>query len=136
MNRVVYDCIDPSPHSEPISVPEGDLPPYYIATTEEDVTLFFESRFESGNLRRAVQVYDYEYDLILKPDYNTKGNTQWYYFSVSNTRQGRTYRFNIINMMKPDSLYNEGMKPLMYSVADATRYKRGWVRCAQDICYY
>lgn len=75
MNRVVYDCVDPSPHSEPISVPEGDLPPYYIATTEEDATLIFESRFESGNLRRAVQVYEYEYDLILKPDYNTKGNT-------------------------------------------------------------
>ena len=75
MNRVVYDCVDPAPHSETIPVAEGDLPPYYIATTEEDATLIFESRFESGNLRRAVQVYDYEYDLILKPDYNTKGNT-------------------------------------------------------------
>jgi hypothetical protein len=119
MNRVVYDCIDPSPHSEPIDVPEGHFPPYYIATSEEDATLVFESRFESGNLRRAVQVYEYEYDLILKPDYNTRGNTQWYYFNITNTRAGRLYRFNLINMMKPDSLYNNGMKPLMYSDTDA-----------------
>jgi hypothetical protein len=74
-------------------------------------------------------VYEFEYDLILKPDYNTRGNTQWYFFSVSNTRAGRLYRFNIINMMKPDSLYNYGMKPLVYSVNDARRYRRGWVRC-------
>lgn len=55
----------------------------------------------------------YEYDLLLKYDYNTKANTQWYYFSVSNTREGKTYRFNIVNMMKPDSLYNYGMRPLL-----------------------
>jgi len=27
----------------------------------DDRTLFFESRFESGNLRRAVQAYEFEY---------------------------------------------------------------------------
>ena len=75
MNRVVYDCIDPSPHSTTMELPEGELAPYYIPTTEEDCTLVFESRYESGNLRRAVQVYEFEYDLILKPDYNTRGNT-------------------------------------------------------------
>ena len=42
---------------------------------------------ESGNLRRAVQVYPHEYDLILSPDVNTRGHTQWFYFSVSNTRR-------------------------------------------------
>jgi len=36
-----------------------------------DSTLIFESRFESGNLRRAVQVAENEYDLILKYDYGT-----------------------------------------------------------------
>ena len=53
--------------------------------------------------------------MILKPDYFTNGHTQWFYFSVSNTRKDVEYRFNIINMMKPDSLYNSGMKPLIYS---------------------
>lgn len=135
MNRVVYDCLDPAPH-QLVDPREGELAPYYLPSSAEDCTLVFESRFETGNLRRAIQVYEFEYDLILKYDYNTKGNTQWYYFSVSNTREGKTYRFNIVNMMKPDSLYNYGMRPLMYSVTDAMRYRRGWARCGQDICYY
>ena len=135
MNRVIYDSIDPSPHTHKSNI-AGILPNFYVPSSEDDCTLVFESRFESGNLRRAVQVYEFEYDLILKPDYNTRGNTQWYYFSVENTRAGKLYRFNLINMMKPDSLYNFGMKPLMYSVTDARRYRRGWVRCGQDICYY
>ena len=58
------------------------LTTYYQPKSAEDYTLVFESRFESGNLRRAIQVYEFEYDLILKPDYGTRGNTQWYYFRV------------------------------------------------------
>ena len=54
-----------------------DLPPYYHTRDPQDETLEFESRFESGNLRRAIMVYPYEYDLILKPDVNTRGHTQW-----------------------------------------------------------
>lgn len=56
-----------------------------------------------------------EYDLILQPDINTRSHTQWFYFAVSNTRAGKPYRFNIINLMKEDSLYNMGMLPLMHS---------------------
>jgi hypothetical protein len=51
------------------------LAPYYQPNFKNDHTLVFESRFESGNLRRAIQVYEFEYDLILKPDYNTRGFT-------------------------------------------------------------
>lgn len=98
--------------------------------------MVFESRFESANLRKAVQIYENEYDLILKPDFLTKNHTQWFYFRVQNTRANKTYRFNIINLLKPDSLYNHGMKPLFYSEIDAQRYARGWVRCAKDVCYY
>ena len=81
-------------------------------------------------------MYEYEYDLILKPDYNTRGYTQWYYFRVSNTKAGKQYKFNIINLMKPDSLYNHGMRPLVYSDTEARRSGRGWVRGGSDICYY
>lgn len=57
------------------------LKPYYkIKTGVVDNTLQFESRFESGNLRRAVKVSDTEYDLFLKNDYGTTGYTQWYFF--------------------------------------------------------
>ena len=44
-----------------------NLKPYHKLkdTTNPDNTLIFESRFESGNLRRAVKISDYEYDLYL-----------------------------------------------------------------------
>lgn len=47
------------------------LRPYYIKENDEDSTLIFESRFESGNLRRAVKIGEHEYNLILKYDHNT-----------------------------------------------------------------
>ena len=60
-------------------------------------------------------MYPYDYDLVLQPDINTRGHTQWYYFAVANTRAGQPYRFNVINLLKEDSLYNMGMLPLMHS---------------------
>jgi hypothetical protein len=77
MNRVIYDSIDPSPfnNAQKVQPVEGEVAPFYNLTSPEDSTLLFESRFECGNLRRAIQVYENEYDLILKPDYNTRGYT-------------------------------------------------------------
>ena len=75
MNRVVFDSIDVSPYSGEVTPPEGEVAPFYVPQSPDDNTLLFESRFECGNLRRAIQVYEYEYDLILKPDYNTRGYT-------------------------------------------------------------
>lgn len=49
--------------------------------------LKFDSNFESGNLFSAYKINDYEYDLILQNDINTKGNTQWFFFSVSSTKK-------------------------------------------------
>jgi cytosolic carboxypeptidase protein 2/3 len=51
------------------------LKPYYVKYDPSDTTLIFESRFESGNLRRAVQIGEFEYDLILKYDYGTNNYT-------------------------------------------------------------
>lgn len=164
MNRVVYDSVNESkieiPKQEekkeeakaelpvtdlsnPLNLPtslncdnNATFDNYYKPQSKNDYTLCFESRFESANLRRAIQVYEFEYDLIIKPDYLTKGNNQWFYFRMSNTLKGRTYRFNIINLLKPDSLYNHGMQPLMYSENDAANSGKGWQRVGKDICYY
>jgi hypothetical protein len=102
-----------------------------------DTTLIFESRFESGNLRRAVQIGPFEYDLILKYDYGVNNYTQWFFFKVSNTRKDVTYKFNIINLIKPESSYNQGMKPLVYSKREAD-YESGigWQRDCENICYF
>ena len=48
---------------------DGKLKPYYVCSSAEDNTLVFESRFESGNLRRSIQVYENEYDLIVAPPF-------------------------------------------------------------------
>ncbi len=64
-------------------------------------------------------MFPFEYDLILKPDVNTQGHTQWFYFSVSRMVPGIKYKFNIINLLKPDSLYNHGMQPVVFSTVNA-----------------
>ena len=146
-NRVVYDAHDASQiYEASTSAPRDaanrrytgvtDLPPVYLPEDEDDHTLVFDSRFESGNLRRAIQVYGYEYDLILRPDINTRGHTQWFYFSVGNTRKGTKYKINIINLCKDESLYQEGMLPVVYSVKDSIAYGRSWRRSGSNICYY
>lgn len=102
-----------------------------------DVTLLFESRFESGNLHRATQVGEFEYDLELKFDYGAPSQlSQWFFFRTGNTRKNIVYKFNIVNLIKPDSLYNHGMKPLVYSKKEAELKKNGWHRTGHEIKYY
>uniref|UniRef100_A0A8C9IQ46 Cytosolic carboxypeptidase 2 n=1 Tax=Piliocolobus tephrosceles TaxID=591936 RepID=A0A8C9IQ46_9PRIM len=102
----------------------------------EDNTLLFESRFESGNLQKAVRVDTYEYELTLRTDLYTNKHTQWFYFRVQNTRKDATYRFTIVNLLKPKSLYTVGMKPLLYSQMDANTRNIGWRREGNEIKYY
>ena len=113
-------------------------------------TLTFDSEFESGNLLRAVQKGDAAYDLFLRSDLHTAGHTQWFYFAVSNTHPAELVRlseqgvqvpsvrvrFNIINFTKPDSLFNIGMRPVVYSCVDASTKGIGWIRTGSDISYY
>ncbi|XP_064922444.1 cytosolic carboxypeptidase 2 isoform X7 [Columba livia] len=102
----------------------------------QDTTLIFESRFESGNLQKAVKVGPFEYVLWLRPDLYTAKHTQWFYFRVQNTRRDHLYHFTIANLAKPKSLYNEGMRPLLYSQRDAESCGIGWRRVGTDIQYY
>jgi hypothetical protein len=44
---------------------------YYNLKNTADTTLLFESRFESGNLHKATQIGEWEYDLDLKFDHGT-----------------------------------------------------------------
>uniref|UniRef100_A0A671VH69 tubulin-glutamate carboxypeptidase n=1 Tax=Sparus aurata TaxID=8175 RepID=A0A671VH69_SPAAU len=99
-------------------------------------SLKFNSQFESGNLRKAVQVRKYEYDLVLNSDVNSNHYHQWFYFEVSGMRVGTVYRFNIINCEKSNSQFNYGMQVLMYSVQEAISGRPRWVRTGADICYY
>ncbi|CAH1973715.1 unnamed protein product [Acanthoscelides obtectus] len=111
----------------------------YILSTlsfpEED-TLRFESRFESGNLAKAIMITPNYYELHLRSDMYTNRHMQWFYFKVSNVKKDFLYRFSITNCSKDSSLYSEGMRPLMYSVKDSQLHSIGWRRCGQNIAYY
>jgi hypothetical protein len=74
-----------------------EMPPIVFRQVK-DSTLFFNSRFESGNLREVERINDFEYNLYLNFDFNTLNYTQWYYFSVRNIKKGNTYKFNIMNL--------------------------------------
>eukprot|EP00035_Acanthoeca_spectabilis_P015495 m.309963 g.309963 ORF g.309963 m.309963 type:complete len:1236 (+) comp16372_c1_seq2:240-3947(+) len=97
--------------------------------------LHFESRFESGNLRQATMIHDQLYDLVLSPDINTMGHTQWFFFSVTNMKPGVPYRFNIVNLEKANSQYNFGMQPVMYSERGAEEDGLGWHRVGAKVGY-
>lgn len=74
-----------------------------------------------------LQVYSHEYDLIVRPDVNTHTHTQWFFFSVANTRKDVKYKFNIINLLKNDSMYSYGMQPVIHSeklLSQKARYSR------------
>ena len=112
------------------------MDPFYLLQDQNDKTLLFESRFECGNLCKAYRVGDNEYDLELSPDIKTRGHTQWFYFSVRNTRKGSPYIINITNFCKRGSLYSSGLRPLMFSEKRAKDKGLGWSRCGSKICYF
>lgn len=71
----------------------------YKPKDDNDTTLIFESRFESGNLLYASKVKDDEYNLISQCDTNTIGYTKWFYFRISNTRKNMRVKLNIVNQV-------------------------------------
>uniref|UniRef100_A0A663N5J2 tubulin-glutamate carboxypeptidase n=1 Tax=Athene cunicularia TaxID=194338 RepID=A0A663N5J2_ATHCN len=98
--------------------------------------LTFFSKFESGNLRKAIQVREFEYDLIMNADVNSNQHHQWFYFEVRDMKLAVPYRFNIINCEKFNSQFNYGMQLVMYSVKEALQGRPRWLRAGHDICYY
>uniref|UniRef100_A0A8D3DVH8 tubulin-glutamate carboxypeptidase n=1 Tax=Scophthalmus maximus TaxID=52904 RepID=A0A8D3DVH8_SCOMX len=99
-------------------------------------SLRFFSNFECGNLRKAVQIRRYEYDLILNADTNCSQHAQWFYFEVSNMVADVPYRFNVINCEKSNSQFNYGMQPVLFSVREALEGRPHWVRTGTEICYF
>ena len=109
----------------------------------------FYSRFECGNLLRAIKVpikpeltfsgvvsrgatqAKAEYDLYLDVDTSTDGHMHWFYFMVmaSNLEKGSRIRVNIRNLVRGKSLYQEGMLPrILYAdQSELPSYKqKGW----------
>jgi len=117
---------------------QPSLPHYYTPRRVVDETLVFESRFESGNLRRVWQVGPREYELLLYPDRSTDQHTRWFYFSCANTRAGVPYTFSVVNMSVSAyrSTYHAGMQPVVLSQRDHEQNGDGWRRSGYDILYF
>lgn len=49
---------------------------------------------------------------------------------------GQAVRFNILNFSKHDSLYTQGMRPVLFSQHAAMSQGRGWERCGHNIKYH
>jgi hypothetical protein len=80
----------------------------------------FDSHFESGNLLFVFNNNDEQnaidtYDLILQNDINTRGHNQWFFFKITNTKKNQKIKLNIVNLVKKESLFSYGLKPLVFS---------------------
>ncbi|KAH9145714.1 hypothetical protein AeRB84_010368 [Aphanomyces euteiches] len=119
----------------------------YMPLCTKHLQLSHSKRLPS-NRRSSIQIdpeflpmtVDQEYDLFCDCDTYTYGHVQWYYFQVKvKIPQGQSsllVRFNIRNMIKRDSLYNEGMLPTVYSEVLAAQGIKGWTHAGEEAFYY
>ena len=78
----------------------------------------FDSFFESGNLDIVTQPEEFEYNLFMRVDTNTRGHHQWFYFRCKNQSRVGTVKFNFVNFTKRQSLYMQGMRVNVKSMAE------------------
>lgn len=97
----------------------------------------FDSNFESGNLAQVYYVNPNEYDLYLHNDANTRGHTQWFFFSVAvyDNLEGRKITFNIRNMVKSKSLFSKGQKLYVLSSHQKAAEGVGWELSGENFSY-
>jgi hypothetical protein len=107
---------------------------YNLYIPDDGITLEFNSKFESGNLYKAVKLSDYEYSLQISADMNTTGNNHWYYFSCRNPRK-TPVTFRITNMKKLDLLYRLGQKPAVFSSTLQREQGIEWHRDGCNVSY-
>ncbi|CAD8118596.1 unnamed protein product [Paramecium sonneborni] len=92
--------------------PGNNFDPSHYYQSDEDIK--FDSLFESGNLFQVFKKSDRDYILLLQNDINTKGYTQWFYFSISNNSPNLcNIKLSIININKDMCFYRQGMKILL-----------------------
>mmetsp|Transcript_5071 Transcript_5071/g.7656 ORF Transcript_5071/g.7656 Transcript_5071/m.7656 type:complete len:216 (+) Transcript_5071:1461-2108(+) len=88
------------------------LPPFI----NQKNILVFDQNFESGNIDSVYIHNCEEYNMLMKVDSNTKGNTYWFCFRVQNFRVGVRYTFNIFNFTRSiEKFYRDGMNVVIKS---------------------
>ena len=102
--------------------------------TESNDEIIFDSLFEEGNLRMAINIENNnvkEYDILMRKDYNNDKNYSWFYFSIKCKNEGN-YKFNILNFIKKKISFNNNtsVKVLSYNKNDK------WNRNTYNVFYY
>lgn len=98
--------------------------------------LNFDGSFESGNIDLVIKTYPQEsYDIYLRPDSNTRGYFQWFYFKVNNKLKGTKAKFNIVNLTKRNSLYQQGMPIQVLSMKRASDQGTTWAFGGDNVKY-
>jgi len=92
---------DYNPNEYPTLQPECEQSSVNSLLGEYSKELQFDSNFECGNLLFTFQDVEApeEYHLVLHNDTNSRGYTQWFYFSIEN-HQGSTVKFHIVNLVR------------------------------------
>lgn len=101
----------------------------------EKERFFFNSNFESGNLRMVIKHSDNEFDLIIRPETFSVRTFQWFFFSIKENEAFKSHdkskiiKFNIINLTKKTILFNEMIRVLVY-------YNDTWSRDTNNIFFF
>lgn len=67
----------------------------------------------------------------MQNDTNTKGYNQWFFFQFSNG-PSTVVKFNIVNLIKKHSLFEDGVKPVACNEKDKDK---GWREVGRDVEY-
>ena len=107
---------------------------YMLEVPNDSITLRFNSKFESGNLYKAIKLSDYEYLLYINNDIGSYNQNHWFYFSVTNPRK-TSITLKIVNLRKKDAHYMTGMMPAVYSSKGFREHGTKWHRDGFNITY-
>lgn len=81
--------------------------------------------------RLYLRISSKQYDLYIRPDTNTNGHMQWFYFSVKNSNKMKV-KFNVFRFRKCYSLFQRGFRPYVRS----RRQGGDWVAGGERVKYY
>lgn len=73
--------------------------------------------------------------MFLRPDTNTTGYFQWFYFRVRNRLKDTRIRLNIVNMTKRNSLYLQGMPVQVLSLKKSKHTGHTWSFGGENLRY-
>ncbi|XP_065563760.1 cytosolic carboxypeptidase 6-like isoform X2 [Artemia franciscana] len=93
--------------------------------------LCFDASFESGNLGRINHINEYEFDLFIRSDSCNPRFRFWFNFTVDNVRNDQRVLFNIVNFSKSQTLFRDGLTPLVKSTS-----RPEWVRVLPSQVFY